>query len=415
MKAVHKVTVLVALQVAMILASFLIIIHLESQTALTGNIVNVAGKNRVLASAVLVELNHVLFHNQTQDAVSGSLDALHENIRFLKSGGTSSQLEIAPLSARFAGDWDRIREKASQYGSQVRALMGQDAVRYRDIEGIEQTARELTEISDALTERLGRDVDALSSQLVALQAALGVINAASHLLVIWVVWRILDRHARQVAGVERMAVLGEFAAVMAHNLKNPLAAIMNASNRIRTHGDGHAVIGGEADRIDRCAARMSQQIDGVMSYVRTRPPSMEECSVLEMLGQAADMVQIPGNVDLMAPEGDVTVRCDREGMQTVFANLIQNAVQAIGASAGHVTVRCEEGGGHITITFENSGPPIPKGDLDRIFEPLYTTKIRGTGLGLAGCRNILEAHGATIAACNDPVTFTIRLEKHHDT
>ena len=96
-------------------------------------------------------------------------------------------------------------------------------------------------------------------------------------------------------------------------------------------------------------------------------------------------------------------------MEFVFANIILNAVQAIGGSTGRITIGVRGGVAESSVSFENSGPVVGKKNMQRIFEPMFTTKMHGTGLGLTSCRNIVELHSGRITATDGPVTFTIHL------
>ncbi len=98
--------------------------YFESQTVLTGNTVNVAGKNRLLTSEVQNELNRVLFHCTAEDAaVFEALDRLEENIHFLKRGGSMSDIEIPPLSPMFDDSWADVAGMFGQYRNAASALL----------------------------------------------------------------------------------------------------------------------------------------------------------------------------------------------------------------------------------------------------------------------------------------------------
>jgi signal transduction histidine kinase len=98
-------------------------------------------------------------------------------------------------------------------------------------------------------------------------------------------------------------------------------------------------------------------------------------------------------------------------MIVLFSNLISNAVQAIGGKEGTVTVRLDDDLQDVIIEVEDSGPGIPDDVLPKIFEPLFTTKQYGTGLGLVSCKNIVDAHKGKITVQNNPTKFIIRIPK----
>ena len=81
-------------------------------------------------------------------------------------------------------------------------------------------------------------------------------------------------------------------------------------------------------------------------------------------------------------------------------------------NSGALNVRILENPSDVIITFEDSGPGISQEDINKIFDPLYTTKQLGTGLGLSICKNIVEQHGGTITVKNNPTTFLVKLPKN---
>jgi two-component system sensor histidine kinase HydH len=95
-------------------------------------------------------------------------------------------------------------------------------------------------------------------------------------------------------------------------------------------------------------------------------------------------------------------------MKIVLINLLVNAIQAIGVD-GKITIRAFDHPDKKIIWVEDTGPGIPEEYLTKIFEPLFTTKQQGTGLGLSSCLNIINQHGGTITAKNNPTTFIITI------
>jgi signal transduction histidine kinase len=100
-------------------------------------------------------------------------------------------------------------------------------------------------------------------------------------------------------------------------------------------------------------------------------------------------------------------------LETVLSNIVINAVQAIG-KIGQITISVEDKPDGIVISITDSGPGIPEKHLSKIFEPLFTTKPLGTGLGLASCDAIIKSHGGKISVTNNPTTFTIWLPKNSE-
>ncbi len=98
-------------------------------------------------------------------------------------------------------------------------------------------------------------------------------------------------------------------------------------------------------------------------------------------------------------------------MTAVLVNIIINAIQAMNEK-GKITISLLSNPHDWEIKISNSGPPIPTGIVDKIFEPLFTTREKGTGLGLATCKNIISEHKGLIYAKNNPTTFVIKLPKN---
>ncbi len=407
----YKIVILVTLQISLIVASTLIIVYSESEINLTGNTVNVAGKNRVLTSQVQIELNHLLLYDSMHNTqVLEALENLENNVLFLKHGGQLSEIKISPLASRFDSDWNEIWNTFEGYKVEVSDLVSQENTSLEGIVDAEQTGNVLVHLSDVLTDKLGKDIEQLSSRLIFLQIMLGLINVAAHISMISLIWRIFNRHAEQKIKTEKFVALGEFAAMVAHDMKNPLGTIRNSMTLIQSKGGGRT-IPEETQRINRAIKRMSHQVEGVLNYVRTIPLVLETASIREIIKQSLDNVQMPDTISLSIPDEDAVVQCDTEKLEFVFTNILLNAVQALGNDHGYITVKLDDKQNAVVLSFENSGSSISKDDAFRIFEPLFTTKLQGTGLGLTSCKNIIERHHGTITASNNPVTFTISLPK----
>ena len=423
MNLIRKIVILVAVQIILIVTSFLLIAYFESQTNFSGNMVNIAGKNRLLTSMVQIELYHVAYNDIVEhDRIFNDIKLLEENIFFLKRGGTMLNIEIPPLPSRFHDDWSTLASEFELYKATVlTALESQATLSLDDLEATEMAANRLILLSDILTQRLGYDVEAISAQLVLLDVSLGILNVIIHIFMIAFILRIFRKHTEEQIRTEKFSIIGEFASMMAHDLRNPLGTIRNSIEMIQRY-ETEQPVRNEIQRINRSIKRMSHQIEGVLNYVRSIPISTEPKKILDIVEQSVDVVPIPENIKLHLPEdgNDLVVQCDAEKLEFVFTNMLLNAVQAIGSSVeGNITIRILNGlkddDDLVILEFENSGSFIPKKDISRIFDPLFTTKMEGTGLGLTSCRNIIEQHGGTIDASSTEnlVKFTICLPRSH--
>ncbi len=209
---------------------------------------------------------------------------------------------------------------------------------------------------------------------------------------------------------ERLTTIGEIAAGMAHNMKNPLGTIRTSGEIIkRSSKGGDKEIDGVLDRMDRAIVRMSGQIEDVLNFVRVTPLHISSVSIRTLFEGALETLEIPKNILIKLPENDFDITCDAKKLEIVFMNLILNSIQAIGRAQGIITIRAKKENQNAIIEIEDSGPGISEEMLPRLFIPLTTTKEKGTGLGLSTCKNIIKQHKGSISVKNNPTTFTIVL------
>jgi signal transduction histidine kinase len=211
---------------------------------------------------------------------------------------------------------------------------------------------------------------------------------------------------------ERLSAIGEISARLAHDLRNPLTVIkgtveiVKAKNKNSETGFSFKQI----EMMERAVSRMSNQIDEVLDFVKIQTLHATRNSILETIGLS--VAKIPKSVSLSINVIGPNVKFvyDADKLEVVFDNLITNAVEAINEK-GQIIIRIKEISNEIILEFEDSGNGVPEEILPKIFEPLFTTKQRGTGLGLASCKRIIEQHGGSISIKTQPSVFTIKLPK----
>ncbi len=228
----------------------------------------------------------------------------------------------------------------------------------------------------------------------------------------------IERQTRQ----SRLAGLGELAGTVNHELRNPLSTICNSLVTLRRRmpaADGETVR--LLDRIDRNVERCIHIVGDFLDFARppvaARAPTGFDAWLIEVLEE----YQFPPSVDvervLAAP---VKVELDGERFRRVLLNLLDNAVQAMTdagwqpapASPRRITVRTAVAGRELLLSVADTGPGILPEHMAKVFEPLFTTKSFGIGLGLAAVRRIVGQHDGTIAvdgSTGPGVCFTIRL------
>ena len=206
-------------------------------------------------------------------------------------------------------------------------------------------------------------------------------------------------------------VIGEMGARLAHDIRNPLSVISNSMENLkRIYGTDNKKQS-HFDRVERSIMRIAHQVDNVLDFVKEQPLTLDRTKMSEVISGSLDSLVIPDTIKLILPKNDVELICDKEQLGIALNNIILNGIQAI-VGTGTIIISVEENNDEIVIQVEDSGEPIPKEDLDHIFEPLFTTKQHGTGLGLVSVKTIIESHKGTISATSSPVIFTIKLPKN---
>ena len=206
---------------------------------------------------------------------------------------------------------------------------------------------------------------------------------------------------------ERLTAIGELAASMAHDMKNPLGTIRTGTDILKRNIENNPEINNVIQRMDRATSRMSHQVEDVLNYVKRTPLSVKPIQIKSTIKSAIEVLDIPKTIQITVQGDDITVNCDEKKMEIVFINLILNSVQSIDQNQGIISIRIKQINKNIIIEIEDSGSGIPKDVLHDIFKPLVTTKQKGTGLGLASCKNIIEQHGGSISFQNNPTIFTV--------
>ena len=212
------------------------------------------------------------------------------------------------------------------------------------------------------------------------------------------------RRVQQVAlRKERLAAVGQITGTVAHELRNPLGTI-----RTSMYSLAHRCKGLEEktdkiiERIERNVARCDNIIAELLDFSRVRQLNLQATSVDDWMKTLIDEYNLPPEVKLeheLASAARIDV--DRDRLHRVVVNVLENAVQAMQETPNHngprVTVKTRATDDDVTISIADTGMGIPQKSMQKIFEPLYSTKTFGVGLGLPMVRNIMHQHGGEIA------------------
>jgi two-component system sensor histidine kinase HydH len=199
---------------------------------------------------------------------------------------------------------------------------------------------------------------------------------------------------------ERLATIGQFAASIGHELRNPLGVVESSLYLLRQHLRAEAEVPSVKKHLDRIGSevlRANKTIHDLLDLARNRPPQRRATPLRELVDSAAESSLLPAAVTLhVSVPSELTLSIDPDQVRQVLANLLINASQAL-KGRGQIWVEGEAmAGGGARVRIRDDGPGIPAEDRARVFEALFTTKAKGSGLGLALCRRIMEAHGGSI-------------------
>jgi len=212
---------------------------------------------------------------------------------------------------------------------------------------------------------------------------------------------------------ERMVTLGTFTSRLAHDLRNPLAIIQISLENMKELYGTDEIKQNHFDKINRSIDRITHQVDDVLNYVKGDPAVLASVRFSEVLNDAIDSLNIPDRIKLILPKNKVTLICDRQQFAIAINNLILNSIQSI-TDQGEIEITIEENLTELIIQIKDTGKGISSDILDKVFEPLFTTKQAGTGLGLISVKSIIELHGGFISVTSPPTIFTITLPKISD-
>ncbi len=213
--------------------------------------------------------------------------------------------------------------------------------------------------------------------------------------------RDLYKSHQQLVRATRQAAWQDVARRLAHEIKNPLTPITLSIHRVRKRiAQDDTVVQECLDTILEEASHLERLANEFSSFARLPKPQLRRVDPREVLQQVLELYASIPNVALRAQlDGLPEVLADRDQIRQVFTNLVKNAVEAM-PRGGALEVSWTQENGYLSLTFEDRGGGFPAGAGDAVFDPTFTTKPTGSGLGLSIVRRILEDHGGDIEAGN---------------
>jgi len=230
--------------------------------------------------------------------------------------------------------------------------------------------------------------------------------------------RDLQESFEQIKRADRLSAIGELSASLAHEVRNPLASIAGAAEIVDERSSPEEIREFRGIILKECR-RLNRLLTSLLDFARPRKPQFQDVeldrvfdSVVDLWGHSAGKsgVSIVQEIEPGLPR----LACDAEQLTQVILNLVINATQAMPAG-GRIVMAARRQGAETRIEIRDQGVGIPESDMDKIFNPFYTTKDDGTGLGLSVVHQIVTQHGGTVAAEHNAgggMTFVLLFPGH---
>jgi signal transduction histidine kinase len=226
--------------------------------------------------------------------------------------------------------------------------------------------------------------------------------------------RSLEETREKMLRQDKLATIGKLAGSVSHELRNPLGVISNSIYYLKTIVKiSDERVQKHLDLIKEQAERANKVIKDLLDFARTKPEEPALIEIPQLVQQALDLVQKPENIEVTTSLDSSLPKLvlDPLKMQQVFQNIISNAYQAM-PNGGSFQVTAVRNDKTVEIAFKDTGEGISNENLPKLFEPLFSTKINGTGLGLVIAKEIIEYYHGKIEVASSlgiGTTFTITL------
>lgn len=231
---------------------------------------------------------------------------------------------------------------------------------------------------------------------------LGIALATSALLLVaaaWFWWRSVRGESieQRTLHQDRLAELGKMTALIAHEIRNPLASMKGHAQLLAEALPDGSPTRVQADRVVTASTRLERLVRDLLDFVRDGVVARTSCDPVALAKDLATELGVPLRID--APTDLGLLLLDARRLRLALSNLMQNAVQA-SASSLELTLSMRDGALHLAL--RDDGVGLAPEDLDAVFEPFVTRRTRGIGLGLAVVRRVAELHGGSVRASNHP-------------
>ena len=212
---------------------------------------------------------------------------------------------------------------------------------------------------------------------------------------------------------KKMDVIGEISSKISEDLRDPLAILHSQIDlmKLKHKAQEDQILSNSILSMENAVSHITNQIGDVLNFIQKPNLKSTICDLKTLSRYAINDIVFPKDIDLELSLNPSLIKCDVRKIRSVLTNILQNGIQAVGLK-GKISLSIKDDVEYVRIQITDSGPGIPEEDLGKVFEPMFTTKSEGTGLGLASCKQFIELHGGIINVENNPTTFTITLPKN---
>ena len=406
-----KIVLIVGCQIGIIVASFLILVYIENEWLILGNSIDQAGLNRYLTASSILEAHNDVF-SYTNVLEENSIDKLRKNLEDLRYGVHNEEMKLRPLPIELVDYWNKVHDNFIVFEQNVKNLETSSDEKIPLLNRLDDSGKKLVESSDVLVGKISEFLEKIDVLLIRLELLLLGINSIVHVMLVILIFRILNKEAQEKLRLEKFVTIGKLGASIAHDLKNPLTTIKGSLEILKIQKDNQKKFSDEKQykKIDESTSRIEYLLKDISEFSQIRDLKKEKTSFLEIIQNSLYEVEIPSQIELILPKQDFEITVDKVKFQTVITNILKNAIDAIDEK-GHIKISIKKQLNSNMITVEDSGKGFQLKESPEIFDPLYTTKITGTGLGLASCKRIVEQHKGKITVLQNPTRFIISIPK----
>jgi PAS domain S-box-containing protein len=209
----------------------------------------------------------------------------------------------------------------------------------------------------------------------------------------------LRKSQEQLLKAQRLAVMGELAGMVGHDLRNPLTSIAGAQYYLKKRS-GLETDGRTKEMLELIGKNIEYSnkiINDLLDYSREIELEIAEHTLKSIVKESLNLVEIPRNVEVVdLTENKPKIKVDVDKVKRAFVNIIKNAIEAM-PRGGRLTIKSKRLNGDVELKFSDTGAGMTKETQEKLWTPLFTTKAKGMGFGLPICRRFIEAHGGSIS------------------